>query len=306
MTVHASSDRVRIGRRGDVTVRALTDADDDMQAMATWLSDQRVLQWFHGRDKPYDVPAVRGHYSSSTLADEGVHGCIIEFDGRPVGYIQFFEVSRYAAEYGFSVDDDLSDVWACDMFVGDVDRWGQGIGTASLSVVLDHLFVQRMARRVLIDPRVVNERAVHMYEKVGFRRVRVLPDHEFHEGRAWDNWLMSLDALDHPAGLTAALARIDSVNPDLVPGAAGESAISAFVHTWCTDRGLEAHRTQIAPGRWNVVAIRRGNGGGRSIVFNGHMDTVGVVHDRPCTSACATGAWKAAGCWTPRAGWPQR
>ena len=272
-----TSDATCVGRRGNVTVRMLTEADDDMQAMVTWLSDPRVLEWFEGRDKPAVLDTVRSHYSSSALATDGVCGCIIEVAQQPVGYIQFLDVSRYAVEYGYSAQDDLSDVWACDMFVGDVDRWGQGIGTASLSVVLDHLFVQRMARRVLIDPRVVNERAVHMYEKVGFRRVRVLPDHEFHEGRAWDNWLMSLDALDHPAGLTAALARIDSVNPDLVPGAAGESAISAFVYGWCTDRGLEVHRSQIAPGRWNVVAIRRGSGGGRSIVFNGHMDTVGVV-----------------------------
>jgi acetylornithine deacetylase len=274
-----STDSTCVGRRGEVTVRPLTDTDDDMQAMVMWLNDPRILEWFEGRDQPSDLVAVRQHYSSSALAAEGVHGCIMEVDQRPVGYIQFFDVSRYAFEYGFSAQDDLSDVWACDMFVGDADRWGRGIGTAALSVVLDHLFVQRAARRVLIDPRVVNPRAVHLYEKVGFRRVRLLPDHEFHEGRAWDNWLMSLDALDHPVGLTAALARIDSVNPDLVPGAAGEGAISGFVHAWFTDRGFEVHRSQIAPGRWNVIAVRRGSGGGRSIVFNGHMDTVGVVHD---------------------------
>lgn len=266
----------RVGRRGQVAVRLLTDAPDDVASMAAWLSDPRVLEWFEGRDRPYDADQVRLKYSPAALAAEGVVGGIIEHCDVAVGYVQFYPVAGFAAEYGFDAADDLTDVWACDMFVGDADRWGRGIGTAALSAVLDHLYVERAARRVLIDPRVVNERAIHLYEKVGFRRVRVLPDHEFHEGQSWDNWLMAQDALDHPVGLTAALARIDSVNPDLVPGAAGEAAIAMFVEAWCLQRGIEVHRTEVAPGRWNVVAVVRGSGGGRSLLLNGHLDTVGV------------------------------
>jgi acetylornithine deacetylase len=78
-------------------------------------------------------------------------------------------------------------------------------------------------------------------------------------------------------GLTAALARIDSVNPDLVPGAPGEGDVAAFVDGWCTERGFEVSRTEIAPGRWSVVAVKRGSGGGRSLLLNGHLDTVGVT-----------------------------
>ena len=80
---------------------------------------------------------------------------------------------------------------------------------------------------------------------------------------------------DDVVALTAALAAIDSVNPDLVPGAAGEGEVADFVAAWCAARGLEVHRTEAAPGRPNVVAVRRGSGGGRSLLFNGHMDTVG-------------------------------
>jgi acetylornithine deacetylase len=38
---------------------------------------------------------------------------------------------------------------------------------------------------------------------------------------------------------------------------------------------MEVYRTEAAPGRPNVVAVRKGAGGGRSLLFNGHMDTVG-------------------------------
>jgi acetylornithine deacetylase len=70
--------------------------------------------------------------------------------------------------------------------------------------------------------------------------------------------------------------RIDSVNPDLVPGGAGESEIAQFVAGWLRDAGLEVEVTEAAPGRPNVVAVARGRGGGRSLMLNAHMDTVGV------------------------------
>ena len=76
--------------------------------------------------------------------------------------------------------------------------------------------------------------------------------------------------------LTRRLVAIDSVNPELVPGGAGESEIAAFVARWLEDAGLDVERNELAPGRWNVVGTARGSGGGRSLVLNGHMDTVGT------------------------------
>jgi acetylornithine deacetylase len=81
--------------------------------------------------------------------------------------------------------------------------------------------------------------------------------------------------LDDVVGLTAALASINSVNPGLVPGAAGEGEVAAFVAEWMRARGFEVHRTEATPGRPNVVGVRKGSGGGRSLLFNGHLDTVG-------------------------------
>lgn len=75
--------------------------------------------------------------------------------------------------------------------------------------------------------------------------------------------------------LTAKLVSIDSTNPSLSSTGAGESEIAAFVADWCRDQDLDV-RIIDADGRPNVVAIARGTGGGRSIILNGHFDTVGV------------------------------
>jgi acetylornithine deacetylase len=77
--------------------------------------------------------------------------------------------------------------------------------------------------------------------------------------------------------LLAELVSIDSVNPDLVPGGAGEGEIAGFVAGWLEDAGLEVVLEEVAPGRPNVVGIARGEGGGRSLMLNAHMDTVGVT-----------------------------
>ena len=77
--------------------------------------------------------------------------------------------------------------------------------------------------------------------------------------------------------LLSDLVAIDSMNSDLVPGAAGEAAIAAFIADWLRAAGLEVRVEEVQPGRPNVIGIARGSGGGRSLLLNGHIDTVGVT-----------------------------
>jgi acetylornithine deacetylase len=79
------------------------------------------------------------------------------------------------------------------------------------------------------------------------------------------------------ARLVADLVAIDSVNPDLVPGAAGESAIADYCQRWLEANGLEVERLESRPGRPSVVGVARGTGGGRSLMLNGHYDTVSLA-----------------------------
>lgn len=83
--------------------------------------------------------------------------------------------------------------------------------------------------------------------------------------------------MDAITQLLADLVAIDSVNPQLVSGGAGELAIARFIAGWLANAGLEVQLDDVQPGRPNVIATARGAGGGQTLLFNGHIDTVGVA-----------------------------
>ena len=76
--------------------------------------------------------------------------------------------------------------------------------------------------------------------------------------------------------LLARLVAIDSVNPSLVAGGAGETEIAAFIVAWARDAGLEADVLEETAGRPRVIVRARGAGGGRTLLLCGHIDTVNV------------------------------
>jgi len=74
----------------------------------------------------------------------------------------------------------------------------------------------------------------------------------------------------------AELVRIPSVNPDLVPGASGEREIAeAIAVRLRRTPGIAVELQDAGGGRPNVIATV-GDGSGRTLMLNGHTDTVGV------------------------------
>jgi acetylornithine deacetylase len=79
--------------------------------------------------------------------------------------------------------------------------------------------------------------------------------------------------------LVEALVAIESVNPTLIPGGAGEGEIARFVASWLDRHGVDAEHQELGDGRANVVGRVHGRGGGRTLLLNAHMDTVALGGD---------------------------
>lgn len=76
--------------------------------------------------------------------------------------------------------------------------------------------------------------------------------------------------------LTQELVQIDSTNPSLSPDGKGEAEIGNYVAEKLEELGLDVTVSEIAPGRVNTVGVLKGSGGGKSLLLNAHLDTVGV------------------------------
>jgi acetylornithine deacetylase len=84
---------------------------------------------------------------------------------------------------------------------------------------------------------------------------------------------------DVAVGLLGELVGIDSVNPGLVAGGAGERRIAGFLRDRLERAGFVV--TVVTPAghddRPSLVAVPPGAGSGPTVVLNGHLDTVGVT-----------------------------
>jgi aminoglycoside 6'-N-acetyltransferase len=111
-----------------------------------------------------------------------LHKLAVLVDGEVAGYIQFWEdpdpTSRHA------------DV---DIFLGP-EAQDRGLGTEAMRAVVRHLIEDRGHHRITLGTSVDNARAIHVYEKVGFRRVGVMRKASLsHATGEWeDEFLMEL------------------------------------------------------------------------------------------------------------------
>jgi len=83
--------------------------------------------------------------------------------------------------------------------------------------------------------------------------------------------------MDPAIRLLRDLVAVNSVNPTLVPGAPGEREIADLVAHELRRSGLDVSVDTVADGRPNVIGVLEGRGKGRTLMFCGHTDTVGVA-----------------------------
>lgn len=100
---------------------------------------------------------------------------IAMLDERPIGVIQIVDPANEETHYWGEMKQGLR---ALDIWIGEETDLGKGYGTQMMNLVLSECFSNLSVKAVIIDPLVVNTRAIKFYEKVGFT---------FVENRYFDN-----------------------------------------------------------------------------------------------------------------------
>ena len=161
--------------------------ETDLTVMFKWLTDERVLQFYGGRDLNYTPGTLKQHYEEA-FENDGFR-VIMEYNNQPIGYGQIYQIAGDDyEEYRYPETDAL--VYAMDQFIGEPAYWNKGIGTKYIKQICEFLKQDRKADVVILDPHKDNIRAIRAYQKCGFQIIGELPQHELFEGKKVDCWLM--------------------------------------------------------------------------------------------------------------------
>jgi aminoglycoside 6'-N-acetyltransferase len=96
----------------------------DNYLLVKWLSDPAVLQYYEGRDNPFDLEKVNKVFYTPEVEEVR---CIIEDGENAIGYIQFYQLEQQAMEeYGYTNLKEI--IFGTDQFIGEPKYWDKGIG----------------------------------------------------------------------------------------------------------------------------------------------------------------------------------
>ena len=176
--------------QGDLVIRRMIDGHGDYELMVRWRNSPHVRYWWDPDLPALTLDSARDEYRPDTGPDSPTTACIVELDGAPVGFMQFYRWAAYAdeaAEVGIPFDDG---VWGVDVFIGETDLVGRGLGTRMMIALCEYLETERDARSIALTTELTNAAAIRCYEKAGFAKIREVRDLDTRDGERTRDWLM--------------------------------------------------------------------------------------------------------------------
>ena len=186
-----------IAQADGLLIREMEAVPADFEQVLRWMTDPETMRFWEGMTEIYDLARVQAEYRESLV--EHVVPCIVEWNGRAVGYMQFVKMEDAAyyeipqAEWDRAVRPGET-AYGIDMYIGEVDCRDRGLGTRMLNLLASALFASYGADVLLIDPKTHNARAIACYRKCGFRDCCVVPQREKQDGVLHDSLIMARHA----------------------------------------------------------------------------------------------------------------
>jgi RimJ/RimL family protein N-acetyltransferase len=144
---------------------------EDAKILCNWWNDGRVMA--HA-GFPNGIGTTEEEISNKLMKDtDKGRRLILEINGVPIGEMCYRTIDENVAEIGIKI---------CDF-----NQQEKGFGTKFLNMLINCLFNQMRYEKIILDTNLDNTRAQHVYEKIGFRKVRVNID-------SWKNQLGELQS----------------------------------------------------------------------------------------------------------------
>lgn len=155
--------------------------EKDLPSLYKWINNPAVSRFWYGRDKPRSMEWIKKHFMPMIIGKRESNCWIIEAGTKPIGFMYNTPGKNDDNEFNGRVE--------LDILIGEDKEWGKGYGTDALLTMIKYAFSEQKAERVFLTPRVSNSRAIHLYQKAGFKHEGVLRHFDKFEGE-WTNCLM--------------------------------------------------------------------------------------------------------------------
>ncbi len=160
-------------------IRLRAHEPEDIDRAFRWLNDPEVRQ-FLGRQYPFSRKDAADRLQRAPSFASALFAITRKDDGLLIGDCGFFDTTPEDRGANLGIQ------------VGDKSCWEGGYGTDAMRTVCRFGFDVMNLHRIQLHVLSWNERAIHVYEKVGFQREAVSRDAMFRFGKYHDIVVMGL------------------------------------------------------------------------------------------------------------------
>lgn len=146
----------------EITFRKLLDNEKEYVQLYNWCQNEFVYEWFEQRK--LTLEEIHNKYQDK-LETKKQELLIIQYEGIDIGLVQIYKYEDTPLD-GLR---DYKDIYEFDLFIGKEKYLNQGIGTEVIKEITKWIYTNYDADAIVLRPFKKNERAIHCYEKCGYK-----------------------------------------------------------------------------------------------------------------------------------------
>jgi RimJ/RimL family protein N-acetyltransferase len=150
--------------------------EENYSLFLKWLSDIEIIGYLYSAKRMVDFKTIADIKNFLAEEEDEMFWGIYAEDDAFIGYASLCSFQgKEQCEF--------------NIFILDKNYWGKGIGMEVTSLMLNYAFNELGMEKVVLETSEFHQSAIRLYEKVGFKKIEVIPNDRtvFHNGE----WVLS-------------------------------------------------------------------------------------------------------------------
>lgn len=140
--------------------------EPDLPLLFKWLGLPHVTEWWR-ESREYET--FHAKYEKK-LKDPTIGQFLICHNTKPIGFISWYD----AAHCPIRSEAFPNPTLGIDLFIADLNYLGKGYGQQIIKQFIDKILMPMRPKKIITDPELTNARSIHVFEKIGFKKTKVV------------------------------------------------------------------------------------------------------------------------------------